>query len=411
MQTERNHPLDGIGRENLKITDVKVIPLSYVDPKGDLWRSGRYQVWKTDGAITQIFTDQGLVGIGEGTPYEDPDYIKQYTESVIRPLLIGKNPFDVQLLANRGNTSRKDRAPWAGIDIACWDLIGKALGKPVYELLATDHEPQRKIKIYASAGVEHEWYNDGETFLIEAALRYKAEGYDAFKFRCGTDWETAGMTYDRYFPILRRLREAVGPNFRLMHETVGTQGGSLESIITDFAPVLEELGFYWFEEAFGGTALEHIDRFVQLKEAMPTVKVSGGERFMERFETQQWLDRGALDIIQTDCNVTGLTENWFISRMAHLRGISSIPHNWHGGGTTMANAHFVAGMPNAEYCELNQTYNPLKEGIFKEPLTVVNGMMTLPDKPGFGVELIDDVEERFPFEPGSYLKPNERLSS
>jgi galactonate dehydratase len=144
---------------------------------------------------------------------------------------------------------------------------------------------------------------------------------------------------------------------------------------------------------------------------MPTVKVSGGERFMERFETQQWLDRGALDIIQTDCNVTGLTENWFISRMAHLRGISSIPHNWHGGGTTMANAHFVAGMPNAEYCELNQTYNPLKEGIFKEPLTVVNGMMTLPDKPGFGVELIDDVEERFPFEPGSYLKPNERLSS
>ena len=102
--------------------------------------------------------------------------------------------------------------------------------------------------------------------------------------------------------------------------------------------MLEELGLYWFEEAFGGTDPEHIDLFLQLKEAMPTVKVSGGERFRERFEAQGWLDRQALDIIQTDCNVTGLTENWHIARMAHLRGITSIPHNWHGGGTTMAGA-------------------------------------------------------------------------
>ena len=73
--------------------------------------------------------------------------------------------------------------------------------------------------------------------------------------------------------------------------------GSLEAIITDFAPVLEDLGFYWFEEAFGSTQLEHIDLYIRLKEAMPTVKVSGGERFHNRFEAQVWLDRGALDIV------------------------------------------------------------------------------------------------------------------
>ena len=95
--------------------------------------------------------------------------------------------------------------------------------------------------------------------------------------------------------------------------------------------------------------------------------------------------------------------------MAHLRGVTSIPHSWHGGGTTMVNAHFVAGIPNGEYCELNQTNNPLKEQIFVEPLTVENGMMTLPDKPGFGVELVEDVEKKFPYTPGSYLKPNERI--
>lgn len=405
----RNHPLDGIERHNLKITDVKVIPLSYVDPNGDLWRSANYQVWKTDGAITQIFTDQGIVGIGEGTPYEGPDYIKEYTERTIKPLLIGQNPFDVEFLCNRGNDSRHNRAPWAGVDCACWDIIGKAVDQPVYKLLATDDEGVDEIKIYASAGVEHEWYNDGEQFLVEEALRYKEEGYDAFKFRPGTDWNASDMTIDKYLPMLSRLREAVGPDFRLMHEGIGTLAGSLEAVITKFAPVLEELGFYWFEEAFGGTNINHIDLFVRLNEAMPTVMVSGGERFRERFESQIWLDHCALDIIQTDCNVTGLTENWYIARMAHLRGKIAIPHNWHGGGTTMANAHFVAGIPNREYCELNQTNNPLKEGIFKEPLTVENGIMKLPQKPGFGLELIDDVEEKFPFVPGSFSKPNERL--
>ena len=406
----RNHPLDGIEREKIAITDIDVIPLSYVDPAGDLWRAGNYQVWKTDGAITRIFTDQGIVGIGEGSPYEGPEYIREYTERTIKPLLLGKNPFDVEFLCNRGNTDRRSRAPWAGVDCACWDIIGKARGVPVRTLLATgDTGAVDEIRIYASGGVEHVWHDGGEQSLIEEALRYKEQGYDAFKFRTGTDWERSGMTFDAYVPVLRRLREAVGPDFRLMHEGIGTLLGSLETVITEFAPVLEELGFYWFEEAFGGTNSEHIDLFVELNEAMPTVMVSGGERFRERFETQVWLDRGALDIIQTDCNVTGLTENWYIARMAHLRGKLAIPHNWHGGGTTMANAQYVAAIPNRDYCELNQTRNPLKEEIFKEPLTVENGVMKLPDKPGFGVELIDGVEKKFPYVPGSYSKPNERL--
>ena len=404
----RNHPLDQIEREELRITDVRVIPLSYVHPEGDLWRTGRYQVWKTDGAITQVFTHQGLIGIGEGSPYEGPEDIRRFTEETIKPLFVGQNPFDVELLTNRGNDSRHNRAPWAGVDNACWDLIGKARGLPVYRLLATDHEPNPRVPIYASGGVEHEWYAEGDQFLIDEALRYREQGYDAFKFRNGTDWEHDGMTLARYVPILHRLREAVGPDFRLMHEGVGTMFGSLETVISDFAPVLEELGFYWFEEAFGGTDFANIELFERLREAMPTVKVSGGERFLERFEAQPWLDRGALDIVQTDCNVTGITENWHIARMAHLRGITSIPHNWHGGGSTMANAHFVAGIPNGQYCELNQTHNPLKEEIFVEPLVVRDGIMELPDKPGFGVELVDDLEQRFPYVPGTYQKPNPR---
>jgi len=134
--------------------------------------------------------------------------------------------------------------------------------------------------------------------------------------------------------------------------------------------------------------------------------VSGGEGFSTRFQAKEWMDSGALDLMQSDCNVTGITENWYISRMAHQRGIYHCPHNWHGGLTTMGNAHFHAGIPNRHLLELNQTFNPLKEGVFKEPLTVVNGYMDLPDKPGLGVELIDDIEKKFPWAPGHYSKPN-----
>ena len=408
-QRTRNHPLDGVERPKIRITGVKVIPLSYVDPKKNIWRSADYVVWKTDGCITQVFTDQGITGIGEGTPYEGPDYIQKYTEEVIKPLVAGKNPFDVELLTNRGADSRHNRAPWAGLDCALWDLIGKALGKPVYELLATDNEPARTIKIYASSGVEHEWYNHGAEFLIEQALRHKAEGYDLFKFRTGTSWAFSGMTLDKYIPILRRLREAVGPDFKLAHESMGGTGVTREQILKEFCPVLEELKFTWFEEAPGGTNLADIDFFLQLQEALPNVRVSGGERFASRFEAQIWLDRGALDIIQPDCNVAGITENWHIARMAHIRGKALIPHNWHGGGTTMANASLVAAIPNREYCELNQTFNPLKEGIFKEPLRVEKGAMTLSRKPGFGMELIDGVEKKFPYVPGSYQMKNPRI--
>lgn len=403
----RFHPLAGVSRENIKITDVKVIPLSYVDPKKNLWRSGDIVVWKTDGAITQIFTDQGIVGIGEGTPYQGPDYIKEYTEKEIRPLLIGKNPFDVELFNARGAT-RHERAPWAGIDCALWDIIGKVKNVPVYELLATHNPPRTEIPVYASGGDYHEWYDNGEETLIEEALAYKAEGYDCMKFRQGTSWKYSNMTLEKYIPILRRLRDAVGPDFKLCHESMGGSGVPSERIVKEFCPVLEELGFYWFEEGYGGTLPEHLELFRQFKKAMPSVMVTGGERFLNRFETQIWLDKGALDVVQSDCNVTGITENWYISQMAHIRGIKSIPHNWHGGGTTMANAHFTAAIPNGSYCELNQTYNPLKDEIFKEPFEVDKGILKLPNRPGYGMELIDDVEKKFPFAPGTYSMKNPR---
>ncbi len=306
-----SYPSEGIKRENIKITDVKVTPLSYVDPKKNLWRTGSYIVWKSDAALCRVFTDQGIVGIGEGTPYSGPDNIQKYTEEKIKPALIGQNPFDVDFIAcatlqplpHGGRADTAWNSPsitaWAGVNNALWDIIGKAKNMPVYQLLAADGKGDPHIRIYASGGVEHEWYNKGDQFLIEEALRYKEAGYTAFKFRKGTDWAFSKLT-----------------------------------------------------------------------------------------------------------NNTGLSENWHIARMAHLKGKYHCPHNWHGGLTTIANAHLVAAIPNRHMLELNTTYNPLKEEIFKDPLVVKKGYMDLHDKPGYGVELIPDVEKKFPWAPGSFQRPN-----
>jgi galactonate dehydratase len=407
------YPTQGIKREKIKITDIKVTPLSYVDPKRNLWRADRYIVWKTDAALCQVFTDQGIVGIAEGTPYAGPDVLKKYTEEIIKPALIGQNPFDVDFitcatgLAPAVGVPIPDRSAagaWAGVNNACWDIIGKALNTPVYKLLASDNPPDPHIRVYASGGVSHEWYNNGEKALIEEALQHQREGYTAFKFRSGTDWRLSGMNLQRYLPIMRRLREAVGWDMQLMHETLRAQPVTEKDVVEQFCPLLDELKFHWFEQP-----LNTIAQYIAVKKAMKVCLVSGGESDRTRFEIKTWIDNDAMDIVQTDCNVTGLSENWFIARLAHVRGKLHCPHNWHGGLTTIANAHLVASSPARHMLELNQTYNPLKEEIFKDPLVVKNGYMDLPNRPGYGVELIDNVEKKFPWAPGTYDRPNDNL--
>jgi galactonate dehydratase len=179
----------------------------------------------------------------------------------------------------------------------------------------------------------------------------------------------------------------------------------------ELCPVLEELKFLWFEEPLNSRQEGAIEGYFQIGRALSTVLVSGGEGLGMRFEFKPWIDRDAYGIVQPDCNQVGVTEAWHIARIGNLRKKYCCPHNWHGGLTTMANAALVAAIPNRLMLELNQTYNPFKEELFKEPLVVKNGYMDLPSKPGFGVEVIEDVAKKFPYLPGSYSRPNPELPS
>ena len=404
ISRKRHHPLEGIERPSIAVTDLQVTLLSTEYPPEEQLRVAKGIWWKSDSIIVQIFTDQGIVGIGGSSRYSGSGCclpVKAFLEEVVRPAIIGKNPFDVDKLAWGGATS-VGRSAWAGAEAAMFDIIGKACGLPVYDILAVDAEPNAHLRVYASAGVKYAWY-DRPDQLVEEAAAVREQGFTAYKFRPGTDWEYSGMTVDKFIPYLVRVREAVGPDFDLALEL---RPWSLDEAL-QLAPVLEELKFTWFEEPMTREGDDAFDRYLQLQEALPNVMISGGEGILNRHEMKEWVDRGCIDMPQPDAGRIGLLEFWHIVRMAAIAGKVFCPHNWGDGSCTMANAALVAAHPNALMLEQFETFDPLRTEIFVDPLVVVDGYMDLPDRPGFGMELADDLEKRFPYIPGGYSsRPN-----
>jgi L-alanine-DL-glutamate epimerase-like enolase superfamily enzyme len=178
----------------------------------------------------------------------------------------------------------------------------------------------------------------------------------------------------------------------------------------ELVPVLEELNFVWFEEPINrwGTnrtesrttegVKEAIEGHLKIKQVTKNLLISGGETMQNLEEFREWIDRDAYDIVQPDCDTTGLSESWKIARMANLKNKPCVPHNWHGGPTWMSNIQLVAGIPNQLILESNRNYNPFREGLFTEPIIVKNSFADAPSKPGLGVEIIPDADRKFPYD-------------
>jgi len=399
LPSGRISPLDGVKREKIKITDIRITNLAYRLKADEEWPDADSNViiYKTESVIVEVSTDAGLKGIGGCSRYNGPAEMKQYLDAVVKPVLTGKNPFDVEYVTG-GISGPRARGVWAGVDTALWDIIGQAKGLPLYKLLATDTEPQTHLRMYASGG-EFTWRKNsrfvGPEDLVKQALRHKEAGYTAFKFRPGGGFGHLGIKIRDFVPYLREMRKAVGPNFDLIQEA--NTRWSMEQC-KEIAPVLEELKFLWFEEP----TRKRTEDYVELKKFLPTVKISGGEGVSNRADLAEWMDRGAYDIVQPGCDDAGVTECWYMARMAASRGKLICPHNWQDGLVCVANAHLMAAVPNRFMLESNMTPNPLKEGLFKEKFAAVNGYVDVPEKPGLGVELKEGLAELYPPIPGHW---------
>lgn len=375
----------------MKITDVETILLSCVIPEKHRWiccggNLTRPETWpaKRDAVIVKVTTDEGIVGIGESKQV-GPRAIKVSIDEM-KHFLIGEDPFDLDKIAEtviRGasragccHEASKIRA-MAGINTALWDIVGKAVGKPVYQLLGGGY--RSKIRAYASAG---EWKQRPEELAKEAST-YAKEGFTAFKMRLGR-----GLRTDT--EMVRAVHDAVGGSMDLM-----VDNSCLYDVVTAIraARMLEKYNITFYEEPIPES---DIDGYIRIRSAVD-IPIAGGECLLTRYDMRARIERGAYDIVQTDCTNAGISESKKVAFMASLHGMLCVPHTWGNAVAIAANVHLAASIPNGWMVEMDRTYNPMRTEIVHNPILVKDGYVKVPQEPGLGIELNEEILSKFSY--------------
>ena len=378
----------------MKITKVEPILLSYEYKPDEQWgwSGGEVKVWHT--ALVRVWSDEGIYGLGEmGTGHYIPEAAKAIC-NFLANTLIGQDPFEINVLFDKmyklgANWGRRGIAMGviSGIENALWDLKGKALGVPVHSLLGGKF--RKSIRAYASGGMEQP--NDS---LIREVNSYLERGFTAVKIR-------GGYNAKRDVEKVKALRDALGYDFDLAIDCgqgyVPFAWSAKEAI--QVVSALEEYKLMFIEEP---CRTDELDVYAAVREASGTTPIAGGENGCSIFEYKQLIDKGCLDIIQPDVtHAGGIGEVKKAAEYAALNGITVAPHVFRSGASFAAHLHLLSAISNALICEFQQIANPLREELLNQPLKMVNGEIMVPDEPGLGIHLTDDIIEKYPYMPGT----------
>ncbi len=366
----------------MKITDIKTYLV---------------EAHRRNWVFVEVETDEGITGIGEATiePFEKTmcTLIEDYKRTVI-----GLNPLAIEYIWEdryRGQFLRSDllvNVALSAIEIACWDIKGKVLGVPCYELFGGPY--RETVPAYGNY-----WFmktSMGATKIseyAESAAKAVENGFTALKW---SPFGYSAHTMTKYeenvaVECVRRVREAVGPDVKLMVDAHGRYDLPQAKRL---AQRFEEFDLLFFEEPLPP---ENLDAYVELKKVSKT-PIATGERYVARFQFRELLEKFACDYIQPDAIYTGgMNELRKIAMMAETYYCPVIPHNCNGPVCTAASIHASACMPNFLLLE----YIPVPErvDVLVEPLVMKNGAFELPTKPGLGIELNKEVFKNYIYEP------------
>ncbi|HAE32624.1 MAG: hypothetical protein CL749_03810 [Chloroflexi bacterium] len=330
-----------------------------------------------------IHTDEGVTGIGECFRRQ-PSITKSVIENVLAPSIIGKDPVQTESrfrdMAQAGNALEIGGAIWigiAGLDIAMWDLRGKALGLPIYELLGG--KVREQMPVYASS------MKRDMTPLEEAkrAVSFVEKGYSAYKLHSAVPGKIDDPA-DQTINTVSEVRKAVGDNIDILVDVNGAY--SVHNSI-EIGKQLEELGVFHFEEP---RPHYDLDGLAQVSDAL-TIPIASGEMIYSFYEYRDLMLRGRIDIVQPDIVKTpGFTTLIKIAHMAEAIGVPITCHNTQPTISTVAHAHFVVATQGVPYKqEYNIEHISIRDEnpILAEPLNIKDGLMDVPDGPGLGVEL------------------------
>ena len=360
--------------------------------------SSRHSNAKRNWLIVRIQTDEGLEGIGESSMLSVDPIVNSLIQDWSENYLVGKDPLAGQVhwtrlhQDNLGRGGRLFSTVLSGIDIALWDLRGKILGVPVYQLLGGPFRD--KLRVYANG-----WYTNPASpeLIAEEAKKVVSMGYTAMKFDpfgkiayTTISPEEAQLSVDR----VAAVREAVGPNVDILIE-VHARFNVYTAV--GLAKRMEQYRPFWYEEP---VSQENTNEMRQVRDKID-IPVATGERLYLKFPFFDLVKNEAVDILQPDiCNAGGITELHKIGAMAESQHVMMAPHNTNSAVGTVASFHLDTSMPNfliqeyhAEFYEPH--YFEVVQGLPRQQ----NGYVDLPEGPGLGITLDDELLDRHPYMP------------
>lgn len=341
--------------------------------------------------LVEIECDDGTIGWGEclGPARPNAAVVAAYAN-----WLIGQNPLETEkiwavlynALRDQGQRGLTVTA-LSGIDIALWDIKGKHLGQPVSMLLGGRF--RESIRAYATGSFKRDGVDRVEDNATEMA-GHAAAGFHAGKIKIGF-----GVEED--LRVIRAVREAIGPEMRLMIDA--NHGYDAVEAIR-LGNRAAEYDIDWFEEP---VTPEHLAAYREVRAKQP-IPVAGGETWHTRWGFREPLETRAVDIAQPDlCGCGGFTEAKRIADLASLHGVRVVPHVWGTAVHLAAALQFMAAMvpapvrvnPIEPIMEFDRTHNPFRQAIVANPIEHVGGVVAVPNGPGLGIEIDREALKEF----------------
>ncbi len=378
----------------MKIIDV--IPHVISTPLEEPFSFSQGWVEKRSSMIVEIVTDEGIIGWGESLCHglQPPEIAASFVEFCFKPMLLGRDPFDVEVLWEQMYNRTRPFGQYgaavnaiSGVDIALWDIMGRALNKPIHKLLGgafrTEVTPyatgfyRKKGQVYPEAGVEE-------------AKQHISRGFKALKLK-------TGFGVDSDIEYVYAIREAVGDDVMIMMDAnCAYNVPSARRILIE----TEGANVHFFEEAL---APEDIEGYRQLKNLTSTY-VAAGENIFGKTGYRNWISTNALDILQPDLMSSGgFTECKKIAAMAQAYNTMLIPHVWGSGIGLAASLQFIASLPATPMSlnpiepmlEYDQSAHPFREDLIYNAISMVNGKVSIPQQAGIGIEVNRDVLKEY----------------
>ncbi len=350
--------------------------------------------YRTNWVFVKVMTDLGIYGIGEAT-LEMRELTVAAAVNELNRYLVGKDPHDIEAFWHDNYRDAYWRggvvlmSALAAVDMALWDIKGKDLGVPVYQLLGG--KVRDMVPCYANG-----WFAPAKT-PAEFAVKAKEAVTKGFK---GLKWDPFGSAY------MNISRQEFNTTMECVEAVAATVGSEVEIMIEGhgrfniptairIGRALEKFDITWFEEPIPP------DNFEGLAEVRRQVNVpiAAGERLYTRWDFRNFLKLGCADFIQPDVShAGGISEIRKIAAMAECYHIPLCPHNPSGPVANAATLHIAASTPNFYLLETMMSDVPYRADISTERVSMANGMMAINSKPGLGIDINEEVVKQYPYQ-------------